>query len=1279
VLTITKLKGAEYLISSVADGMEDYYMGAGEAPGVWRGSWAAELGLEGVVEADALRALVDGHDPRSGEDLLVGHRERSVRAIDVTLSCPKSVLLLWAFGSPETSAAVSIAVVEATETALGFVEERAALARRQQGGIRRRVATQGFAVATFAHRTSRAGDPQLHTHCLIPNVVRRQDGTHVAVDANPLHTWAKAAGTVFLNELDRGLTQRLGVAWGPERNGCREMVGFSAEQLRAFSKRTVAIETRLEAAGELAFASKRDRMRADEWASLVTRQHKDKTLTPERLRERWAAEAAAVGLEPGARVDDLVVGRQLAALPGLSEREVFAALVDPATGLCADDSRFSEAHVVERVAATSGGRLTVEEVVELSRRFLASELVVRLAPSADRRRPPEWSSVEHRGLEDRLLAQLQHLAATRREGIDPEVMDAVIASESTPLGRDQGCAVQTLCGAGGAVRVLVAPAGFGKTTALHAAATAQRDAGRQAVALAPTHRAVAELRAAGLEAETVARFLTRHSDEPLRAGTTMIVDETSQLGTRHAAALLDTVAHSPGAQLWCVGDARQAQSVAAGGLAVELERLAADGTIPAVTLVENRRQTDPAEQRALAKLRCGDTRESQTIRTEHGWEHEHASPDDTRHALAAAAVADTDCHGAQGVAVLAVSHADCEDLADRIRAIRAARGELRGPTITGPGWGPDERVYAAGDRILVHANLGVRPDRRVHNGSTGTVLVVGADSVQVLFDDAAQVCLSNDVIGGCRTDGSPNVSHAWARTVDGAQGGTWRQVHLLGTPALDRLRAYVGQSRGEDPTHTWNTRPDADHPASLLADQRTASEAVADAMDRADPKTFAAADDPWIVDRALRTERDQHAAIVATRPPEGRADLGHARQTLERAADEHYWATRSVEHYQRERARLGPFVRLRRGGRDDIARADDALGGANDRLARAAHALYEARARLDDCEAAVAARTAWDRDHAWRVDRIAELDHTLAHHWADITLRAVRADDPLAFGIEPLRDAAATYHADLQRLARGLPDDRHHALAQAETDRRRHENDLNRAEQRLAEAPATLEHVGQRHWGRRHKTAIQDATSELRAAETDLARRRDVVSQSVRRGAEEQRAVHAWTTAMTATADPRTRLDAAIRDLDDALDATRAQRVAAAAVEPTSKFWRALGPPPTTRGGLAAWCGIAEQLETWTDHHPASRQRHVRALRGRSHPILGPCPGVAAAPQWDEVAALASDAKNIIDIASRLDPDPSPSPLDDCANWHPAVDTAQRVLTVQRLAPAVDRGLGIEL
>ena len=73
--TITKLGGVEYLLRSVADGVEDYFMGAGEAPGVWHGRWADRLGLTGVVEADAPAGVGRGRapDPRVP---LTGRRER---------------------------------------------------------------------------------------------------------------------------------------------------------------------------------------------------------------------------------------------------------------------------------------------------------------------------------------------------------------------------------------------------------------------------------------------------------------------------------------------------------------------------------------------------------------------------------------------------------------------------------------------------------------------------------------------------------------------------------------------------------------------------------------------------------------------------------------------------------------------------------------------------------------------------------------------------------------------------------------------------------------------------------------------------------------------------------------------------------------------------------------------------------------------------------------------------------------------------------------------------
>jgi conjugative relaxase-like TrwC/TraI family protein len=193
---------------------------------------------------------------------------------------------------------MSIAHVEAVATALDFVESRAAVTRRQHAGQRKRASTSGWAAATFVHRTSRDGDPQLHTHCIIPNLVQRDDGSWVALDATELYRWAKAAGSVYQEELRRRLTESLGVAWGPDRNGCREMTGISETQLRTFSKRTLQIEAHLAANGDIP-ADRKARMHADEAASVATRARKDRTLTPARLRHGWDTEAAMAGLPTG--------------------------------------------------------------------------------------------------------------------------------------------------------------------------------------------------------------------------------------------------------------------------------------------------------------------------------------------------------------------------------------------------------------------------------------------------------------------------------------------------------------------------------------------------------------------------------------------------------------------------------------------------------------------------------------------------------------------------------------------------------------------------------------------------------------------------------------------------------------------------------------------------------------------------------------------------------------------------------------------------------------------
>lgn len=282
-----------------------------------------------------------------------------------------------------------------------------------------------------------------------------------------------------------------------------------------------------------------------------------------------------------------------------------------------------------------------------------------------------------------------------------------------------------------------------------------------------------------------------------------------------------------------------------------MTRLGAEGAIVAPALVTNRRQRDQADREALGELRAGRAAASQAIPSDHGWEHEEATPLATREALAEAVVADVAAHGARTVAVLDVSHADCEDLADRIRSHLVAAGRSPGrrcPARPGAPAPTAPTPLATGcyctPSPATPACTTARPARWWRWTTT---------ALQWPSTGARQVTLPAECVAGRRGDGNPNVSHAWARTVDGAQGGTWEAVHLLGSANLDALVGYTGQSRRRAPTHTWNTKAlaVADH-VGLAADERSATEAVLAGLQREPVTTFAAADDPFVLDARLQ-------------------------------------------------------------------------------------------------------------------------------------------------------------------------------------------------------------------------------------------------------------------------------------------------------------------------------------------------------------------------------------------------------------------------------------------
>src|SRR5439155_24601566 len=157
--------------------------------------------------------------------------------------------------------------------------------------------------------------------------------------------------------------------------------------------------------------------------------------------------------------------------------------------------------------------------------------------TSGRAQPRCWSTAAHLALERHVLGRLDQLAAIQQPAHDAHKVEAAIANASR-LGDDQAAAVRVLCGAGPAVRALVAPAGYGKTTAVQTAAAAQEAAGRAVVAVASTNQAVLELHNVGLEASTIARLRLDLPHDQLPAGAVLIVDEISQVATTDAAWIL---------------------------------------------------------------------------------------------------------------------------------------------------------------------------------------------------------------------------------------------------------------------------------------------------------------------------------------------------------------------------------------------------------------------------------------------------------------------------------------------------------------------------------------------------------------------------------------------------------------------------------------------------------------------------------------------------------------------------------------------------------------------
>ncbi|HKY17254.1 MAG TPA: MobF family relaxase [Microthrixaceae bacterium] len=358
--------GAEgYYLDQVVSGIEDYYAEGGEAPGYWLAT-SDQLGLDGTVRPDDLRSVLTGHHPATGERLHHA-RNRKVPGWDLTFRAPKSVSILWGLATPDIADEVVAAHERAITVAVDYLEAVAAFTRTGHNGVNR-VETSGFVAAGFRHRTSRDGDPLLHSHVLLANSVRAADGRWRTIDAVALYDHARTAGYLYAAHLRHELTARLGVGWTPVENGLADIAGVTTEVIDLFSKRREQIEAQM---AEWGLTS----AKAAQVSTLVTRRAKGPQ--PERteeLRRRWIDEAETVGWT----TDDQ------RALPGCTDppeigAEVTTGLFDllsSVDGLTERASTFDRRDVIRRLVDELPPGVATATVLDLADHYLARAEVV---------------------------------------------------------------------------------------------------------------------------------------------------------------------------------------------------------------------------------------------------------------------------------------------------------------------------------------------------------------------------------------------------------------------------------------------------------------------------------------------------------------------------------------------------------------------------------------------------------------------------------------------------------------------------------------------------------------------------------------------------------------------------------------------------------------------------------------------------------------------------------------------------------------------------------------
>ncbi|WP_109479071.1 MobF family relaxase [Paraburkholderia sp. C35] len=547
----------------------DALTGVMYAPTAWMGKGAEALGLKGTVNFNDFEKLFDGFNPMSGTALTqnAGRDDRRP-GWDLTFSMEKSLSVVYAdpTTSPEDKERILAIHDAAVELALKHLETLVEV-KLGAGGHQRR-GDVSLVFSRIRHATSREGDPDVHSHCVLHNI-----GMTVDPDGT-IHWNSIDAAVLKENERGLGAFYRAAVQWGMQQTS--DLKIDRVRELDDEGYETGEVYYRIAGVGEFArdkFSKRTEQIEeymldnagvGRQAANLATRKAKDELSFPdqeiawakefEELRDKFPNMYQSRAELSNAKSNMTEPGNQ-----PRSDEEILDACLEM-------ESFFTHGELLRQVSQEYGGIKSPEEIIAHTNQIIASGQV--LYYGRDDHQQHRFSTEKMRLAEEAIGKAALARAGDTSVRIDASYLDAALERFVKEKGyrpsEEQLEAARYLACESGGVAVCSGYAGAGKTSGMLLTKMALEDAGKTLLGVSTAWAASNKL-AQDVGIESVSSMaIIRDLDNgklSLTKDHVVVFDEGGMAGM-HLAQIQKYV-DAAGAKLIVLGDCRQLVPVTA--------------------------------------------------------------------------------------------------------------------------------------------------------------------------------------------------------------------------------------------------------------------------------------------------------------------------------------------------------------------------------------------------------------------------------------------------------------------------------------------------------------------------------------------------------------------------------------------------------------------------------------------------------------------------------------------------------------------------------------------